>query len=252
MKTEVFFTQFFPERENLFSGTAVVMIDILRASTTVCAALYNGAREVIPVDSPDKAVRIYNSLSREARFLGGERNGIKPAGFDAGNSPSEYSPEAIRDKTVILSTTNGTKIFGKAGNARIKIIAGFVNISLVTKLLSGYIQNNNEINSGIFFLCAGSDGRFSYEDTLFAGSILNSLIELGYDLKLTDSAHAALSLYRLNLPNLKDFIETREHATMLKEYNFGEDIRTALTYDLFPVIPVISGSSITKLEKLPE
>ena len=135
MNIDAFFTSFFPERDNLFDGALVVMIDVLRASSTICASLYNGAKEVIPVENTDKAVHIYSSLSKEIRFLGGERGGVKLKGFDAGNSPLDYKEELVKGKSVVLTTTNGTVIFQKAKKALYRIIGGFVNLTMVHNFL---------------------------------------------------------------------------------------------------------------------
>ncbi|MFP4528219.1 MAG: 2-phosphosulfolactate phosphatase [Candidatus Kapaibacterium sp.] len=252
MKIDAFLTPFFPETENQFNDHIVVMIDVFRASTSVCAAIYRGAKEVIPSETTEKAVKIYSSLSREVRFLGGERNGVKPNGFDAGNSPDEYTAEKVADKTVIISTSNGTQIFGKARQAAVRIVGGFVNITAVLDFMNeNYLDDeiNNE-NINVTFLCAGTNGRMAYEDTLCAGAYINSLKQSHKEVELTDTADAAKNLYNLHSVDLTNFLMQREHAIFLKSIGFEKDIDTALDFNLFPVVPVISGSSIKTQEKV--
>ncbi|MDQ1265239.1 MAG: 2-phosphosulfolactate phosphatase [Bacteroidota bacterium] len=250
MKIDTFLTPYFPEKEQQFNDSIVVMLDVLRASTTVCAALYNGAKEIIPSESHDKAVHIFSSLSREIRFLGGETNGLKPNGFDAGNSPLEYTPEAVKGKTVILSTTNGTKIFQKAKQAKIRLIGGFVNItSVINYIVKIYLHENNK-DLNVTILCAGTNGRLSYEDTLCAGAYIHLLKQNFSESNMTDTVLVANDLYNLHSSDMKNFIKDREHAVILQAAGFGNDIEAALSYDIYPVVPIFSGSGIKKLEEI--
>jgi 2-phosphosulfolactate phosphatase len=244
MKVDAFLTQFFTEKENQFKDSIVVMIDVLRASATVCAALSSGAKEVIAIDSVDKAVQIFSSLSKESRFIGGERNGLKPSGFDAGNSPADYTVEAVKGKTVILTTTNGAQLYQKCKLAKFKIVASFVNIEAVVN----FIQSNSSEDTEINIMCAGNDGRLSYEDTLCAGAIINRIISIYPEITITDSAFATQSLYKLHESNLKEFIKTREHSLYLNEIGFEADIDLCLEFNKYPVIPMINGTSIKKVD----
>ncbi len=245
MRIDALLTPFFPEKENLFNDTIVLMIDVMRASTTVCSAIYNGAREVIPTDGTDKAIQIYNNLSKEIRFLGGERGGVKPSGFDAGNSPLEYSESSVRNKTVILTTTNGTKIFQKAKLAKIRIVAGFVNISAIIEYLRKNFFGKDNVPD-IFLLCAGNDGRISYEDTICAGAYIHEFNRTFKVNDMTDSAHLSMNLYNLHAKDLKEFLGSSEHALKLKTLGYFEDINSCLTFDKYPVVPVISGNGIKR------
>lgn len=244
---DAYLTPFFPEHESLFDDSVVVMIDVLRASTTVAVALMNGAREVIPVESLEKAVKIYSSLSKEVRFLGGERNSLKPSGFDAGNSPFDYTKENVYGKSVILTTTNGTRIFQKAKQASSRIVGSFVNLKAVTEYLTGLIDDSDK-NLKIIFMCAGNDGRLSYEDILCAGSYISSLDNNYTDNYISDPAMAAMSLYKQHSKELTTFLKKREHALKLSRLGFEQDIELCLSYDICPVIPLIGSSSIKKYE----
>ncbi len=251
MTIEAFFTPYFLEKEKQFDSSVVVMIDVLRASTTICAALFNGAKEVIPAETLDKAVTIYSNLDKNVRFLGGEREGVKPSGFNAGNSPFEFTEEKVSKKNVVLTTSNGTKIFRKAREAKAQIIGAFVNQTAVLEYLKEYHlkDEHTDKNLKIYFLCAGTDGKFSYEDALCAGAFIKELKKEYAEAVLTDSADAVKNLYNLHSEDLVEFLRTKEHAAFLREIGFSEDVELALTRDQFPVVPVIDGSSIKRFSK---
>lgn len=250
MIIDAYLSPYFPETENLFDDSIVLMIDVLRASTTIAAALYNGAKEVIPCDTLDKAVKVYSSLSKEVRFLGGERNGVKPSGFDVGNSPLEYNSANVQGKSVILSTSNGTKTFLKAKLARKRLIAGFVNFNTVRDYLFNEIneslKNNQDLK--VFILCSGTNGRLSYEDILCAGAYIQELTtHFKFD-RLSDSAEISKTLFSLHRKDLKDTIVEKDHAKKLIELGFVGDIEVALTFNYYPILPEFVGSSIKTLK----
>ncbi len=244
MIIDAFFTPFFPEKEKEFDNAIVAMIDVLRASTVVCAALHNGAKEIIPCETTEKAVSIYSELSKESRFLGGEREGVKPESFDAGNSPSEYDEENVKNKTVIISTSNGTKIFQKAKQAKKRYIACFANMSAVIEKIRADAKELDEREGKIVFLCAGSNGRLSYEDAVCAGAFIDELSPSIKNPEITDTALAARNLYLQIKDNLFEELSKRERAIFLKNLGFEEDLRICFEKDLYPVAPEINGISI--------
>lgn len=247
---DAFLTPYFPETETQFDDSVVIMIDVLRASTTICAALNNGAKEVIASESLEKAVKIYSTLDKDMRFLGGERNCEKPTGFDAGNSPKEYTSESVEGRNVIITTTNGTKLFQKAKRAKVKIIGSFVNFNAVLNFIKGVVsvnQENDEVTN-ICILCAGTDGRMSYEDTLCAGAFIKEISDNYYSNSITDTAHAAKTLFEINKDYLNEFILKTQHSLKLIDLGLTEDIETALSFDKYDVLPVIHANSIKKFE----
>ncbi len=248
MTVDALLTPYFPESVNQFDNKILIMIDVLRAGSSVCASLHNGAKEVLAYESLDKAVSVYSSLSKESRFLGGERNCQKPSGFDAGNSPTEYTEEAVQGKSVIISTSNGSKVFQKGKNAKFRVVGGFVNIDSVIDYISQHHLNlEEELDSTeICVMCAGTNGRLSYEDTLCAGAFINHFNRNYNNVTLTDSADAAKNLYNLHSVDLLDFIRTREHAKTLIANGMESDIKLCLTKNIYPVVPVIEGNSIKK------
>lgn len=245
MKIEVFFIPSLPESDEMFRNSIVIYIDVLRAGTTLVTALHNGAKEVIPVESLDKAINIYSNLSRETRFLGGERNGLKPNGFNAGNSPKEYSLEAVEGKTIVLTTTNGSKIFQKAKNATYRMVGCFVNKSTVENFIIKKIEQEPNIDN-IFILCAGTNGKLSMEDTLCAGAFVDTLVnKLKID-ELSDSSRVAVEMYNLHKHDLNDYIKVSEHSKFLNSIGFNDDVEVSLTQDLYDIVPLFSGISVKK------
>ncbi len=231
-----------PEKESLFEGSIVIMIDLLRAGTSICVALSNGAKEVIPVESVDRAVQVYSNLSKDVRFLSGERNSIKPNSFDSGNSPFEFTSERIKGKTIVMTTTNGTNLFHKCKKASHKIIGGFVNIDVVTNYAVSLKDANNI--KDIHLLCAGNYDRFSYEDGICAGAYIDRFNQIYPDDVLTDSALGMMQLYHFNKLDLLSRIKERDHPRKLIALGFENDINFALDENCCPVIPVNVGSSI--------
>jgi len=223
----------------------IIVIDVLRSSTTVAVALHNGAREIIPVASIESAVKISGSLFGEVTLRGGERNGKIIDGFNLGNSPKEYSFSNVNGKSIIFCTTNGSVAMHKSRYARNLAIGSFVNVSAIVE----YMQ---EINNDFLIICSGRAvgfGNFSLEDAVCAGMILHKLMD-GDSTKvdLSDSARASLLLYRNLGRSLPKLLRTCDHGQYLIEIGFEEDLKICGTVDSVPVLPVLSGTVI-KLKK---
>jgi 2-phosphosulfolactate phosphatase len=146
--------------EELERATAIV-IDVLRATTTIITALAAGAEDVIVCLEPAEAVEIASRFSSGMAVTGGERGGLKIAGFDLGNSPSEYTPSSVRHKSVVFTTTNGTRALARCAAAQRVLLAGFVNMSAVADRIAD--------NDRVQLVCAGTDGEVTLEDVLLAG-----------------------------------------------------------------------------------
>ncbi len=149
------------------AGQTVVVIDVLRATTTICTALAQGARDVIPCLEIADALEVAARIGSQPFLLGGERAGLPIPGFHIGNSPSEYRPERVRDRTLIFTTTNGTRALRHAAQAARVIIGAFVNAGAVAAALAS--------ESRIALLCAGTDGHITREDVLLAGYLVEQL-----------------------------------------------------------------------------
>lgn len=225
-----------PEAENRISGKTLVLIDVLRASTTICQALKAGAKAIIPVTEPGEAAEMRAKIGPDSALLGGERQGLKIENFDLGNSPLEYSEEKVKGKTVILTTTNGTR--GYIRGAKLTLTGALVNISKVA-------QKAAQAKQDLVILCAGQDGDFSIEDTLCGGMLLHKLeTEENVKLELNDAASLALLLYRSNNRSLKQTIARGEHGRLLKKLGMETDVDLASEIDTIPVLPVLKDSRI--------
>jgi len=217
------------------SNAVVVIIDVFRATSTIAAALHNGAKCVIPVDEVAKAIEISKQIDGIAA---GERDGKLAEGLQHGNSPLEYSIDFIKDKTLVLTTTNGTKLLQMAlDNKATTIITGsFPNLSAVCTFL---INENKNVVLG----CAGWKDRFNLEDTLFAGAVIAKIKE-NFTIHCDSSLTAEL-LYNQHKDNLIDFASTLTHYHRLVE-RFGliEDIKFCLTPDGANVLPLYENGKL--------
>jgi 2-phosphosulfolactate phosphatase len=223
----------------------IVVIDVLRASTTTIAALAQGAREIIPVANIESAVKISGSLFGEVTLRGGERSGKMIEGFNLGNSPLEYTEATVKGKSIIYCTTNGSVAMSKSRYARNLLIAGFVNMSAV-------VQSLKELNNDFLILCAGhsgTSGNFSLEDAVCAGMIVTRLQKLELlSLELTDGARAAQVLYKSFGRSILKMMKTTDHGKYLVEIGYAGDLEICSGIDTLPVLPQLSGTVI-KLKK---
>jgi 2-phosphosulfolactate phosphatase len=164
-------------------GAEVVVLDVVRATTSMVEALANGARAIYPTASTEEAVRLATSLGRDDTLLCGERKGVKVEGFDLGNSPSEFSSDVVGGKRLVMSTTNGTVALTKVQEADRVLAGAFTNLSAVADAVRGADH--------LVLVCAGRVGRFSLDDALCAGHLLR---RLGDGHTLNDAARAVAAL----------------------------------------------------------
>jgi 2-phosphosulfolactate phosphatase len=205
------------------SSSIVVIIDVFRATSTIATALYNGAKNIIPVDSVAECIRIGKQIEG---ITAGERDGQVAEGLKHGNSPFEYPKEFIGGKTLVLTTTNGTKLLHMALDKGAKeIITGsFPNFSAVCNYLIAQKQN-------VILGCAAWKDRINIEDTLFAGAVISRVKEHFYI--NCDSSKIAETLYDDAKENLYEFIKTKEasHYHRLSGFGLEKDMRYCLTRD---------------------
>ena len=218
------------------SSSVVVIIDVFRATSTIASALYNGAKCIIPVDSVPKAIEISKGIGG---IPAGERDGIIAEGLQHGNSPLEYSRDFIENKTLVLTTTNGTRLLHMAleKNADTIISGSFPNLSAVCDFLVAEKKN-------VVLGCAGWKDRFNLEDTLFAGAVINRIAK-----EFTihcDSSLMAEAMYTAHKNEMIDFAPHLTHYHRLVE-RFGliEDIKFCLTNDVANVLPVYNDGKLT-------
>ena len=221
------------------SDSIVVIIDILRATSTITTAIHNGAKSVIPVDSVAECVKLGKQMEV---ISAGERDGQVAEGLKYGNTPFQYTPEFIKGKTLVLTTTNGTRLLHMAlgANAREIIIGAFCNISSVCDHLIG--QNKN-----VILACAGWKNRVNFEDTLFAGAVANR-IRSHFQVNC-DSTGMAENLFLQADGDLFEYMKKNNasHYHRLMGFGHEEDIRYCLTNDNAPVLPVYSNGKLVKM-----
>jgi 2-phosphosulfolactate phosphatase len=241
MRIEVFFTPHQIDEMYLRDKT-VVVIDVLRASTTIATALNNGAKEIIPVTTVESAMKIVGNLFGDVTLLGGERNGKMIEGFNLGNSPLEYTEERVKGKSIVFSTTNGSQAMVKARYAKEMAVMSFVNISAVENFAS-------EPERDIAILCAGHDGLFSMEDTVCAGMLIQKLVaRRSVNVDVGDAGAASLALWKTQSRSLYKMMKNTEHGQYLAGIGFGGDLKFCAEVDSISVVPQLVGN-VVKLKK---
>lgn len=236
--------------ELYFTGKTTVIVDVLRATTTILNALQNGAKEIVPVGSVEFAMKASGSMFGGQTLLGGERNTKIIDGFNLGNSPLEYTPETISGKSIIFYTTNGSRAIVKAKFSEHAIICSLLNLTAVANYL-------NELNNNVEILCSGRNGVFSLEDTICAGKLISELTSLNENIELTDSSRAAIALAKAFGKNLKKMLRESEHGKILIENGFEEDIKFCSKLNTTSILPIFSANVIklyqpAKIENQPE
>lgn len=215
----------------------IVVLDILRATSTIVKALHNGATEVIPVQESDEALNLVKSIGRNICLLGGERKGYKIEGFDLGNSPLEYTREMVEGKKIILCTTNGTKAIKAFQGGTEVLIGSYLNMDYLVDYL-------NKSNQDITLVCSGQDGNLCLEDLACAGMIVRMVSETA-PADLTDAAKVALFTAKQQArTSLEKFIGSTEHGLSLKAIGMGEDIKACTALNSAPVLPRFEGGRI--------
>jgi 2-phosphosulfolactate phosphatase len=236
------FTCFSPALLDLYSlnDAVVVIIDVFRATSTIAAALHNGARYVVPVDTVEKAIDI---SKRENGIAAGERDGKIADGLHHGNSPLEYHTDFIKDRVLVLTTTNGTKLLHMAldRNADTVITGSFPNLNAVAQFL---LQQQKNVILG----CSGWKDRFNMEDSLFAGAVIHQVKD--YFTIHCDSSETALNLYAQMGSNLLDHAPKFTHYhRLVNRFGLIEDIRFCLTSDIAPVLPLYTDGKLIHFKK---
>ena len=227
------------------AGRVVAVIDVLRASTAITTALSNGARAVIPIESPDEAVIRAKTLERSDVKLAGERKMMPIPGFDLGNSPSEFSADAVRGKTVLMTTTNGTAAIASAAGAgaRDVVVASYVNYTATLTMLRTALRGGADVT----ILCAGHDRQFALEDAACAGRYVTNVSKRLTEVTLNDAAQACAMIDRQYADDLTMMFHASEHGRALREAGFGDDLDACAAIDAHPVIPIYQDRQITKL-----
>ena len=216
----------------------VVIIDVLRATSTIATALFNGAKSIIPVDSVAECIRIGKQIDS---ITAGERDGKIAEGLENGNSPFEYSKKFINGKTLVLTTTNGTKLLHMAldKNAKAIITGSFSNLSAVCDFLTGQKQH-------VILGCAAWKNRVNIEDTLFAGAVID---KIGKHFSINcDSSQMATAMYKEAKADMFEFMKKKKasHYQRLSGFGLEKDIRYCLTADVANALVIYEEGKLIK------
>jgi len=218
--------------EGVTTKTAVV-IDVLRASSTIVTSLSNGAQEIIPelsiAAANDKAQELTSSV------IAGERDGVKVDGFDLGNSPIAHQRDIVENKKVILTTTNGTKCFRRLEDASEVIVASLLNLKEVIK----YLKTKEQI----LLCCAGNYGDFAIDDFIVAGKIIAKL-KSQVGVEVTDKGQAAYDLYKKHEDDLLSLLLNSDSGQNLMELGYKEDIKYIVHGAEQEILPVYKDGRI--------
>ncbi len=220
-------------------GATCVVIDVLRASTTIIQALSSGAGPIYIAGSPEEAFELRERIGRSV-MLCGERNGLIIPGFDLGNSPLEYTEAAVSGKTLIFASTNGSKTLLACAGADEVLIGGFTNLySLLDEV---------RLSERLFLVCSGKLERFSIEDAVCAGMIIDQLIRLGRRPVLrSDSAVCARWLFERYISAPDETFASAEHPNYLA-YDLGlvEDVAFCTKIGSHSIVPRFEGGLVTR------
>ncbi len=224
-------------------GRTVVVLDVLRATTTIAVALDHGAKAVLPAASTEEALRLAQNLERDDVVLAGERKSQRIPGFTLGNSPLEYTAEAVQGKTVVLTTTNGTPALISAQGAREVIAGAAVNFAAVVDRCRAALAAHGEL----VILCAGRERQFALEDAFAAGRLAKVLIPEGglRSTEVNDGALAALELARHYGERWLRAFRASSHGRELAALGFREDVKMCATENTHPILPLYADRRIT-------
>lgn len=212
----------------------VVIIDVFRATSTIAAALDNGAESIIPVATVEECIELGKTI--ENSITAGERNGQIAEGLEHGNSPSEYPKDFVSGKTLVLTTTNGTRLLHMVEDASVIVTGSFLNLSAIANYLSG-------CNKNVLLACASWKDRFNLEDTMFAGAVVERVADK-FDINC-DSAIAAMQLYQsIDKANPISFLKNGSHYKRLSVYGLESDMEYCTMIDKHNVLPMLKGGKL--------
>ncbi|MFN0050004.1 MAG: 2-phosphosulfolactate phosphatase [Cytophagales bacterium] len=232
---EVCFSPHFLFQHEL-KGKIVVVADIFRATSCMVTAFAHGVESIIPVAEVEEC----RDLQISGLLAAAERDGMKVEGFDLDNSPFSYMNEAMKGKTIAITTTNGTQAITQSTEADTIVVGSFLNISSVANYLL-------ETGKSCIILCAGWKGHFNLEDTLFAGALIEKLTE-SFDID-QDAALSSLVLYQSSKNEIIDLTRKSTHAKRLAKLNIHKDIEFCMTSDKYDVLPIYTNGKLLNVNR---
>ncbi|MEO6777989.1 MAG: 2-phosphosulfolactate phosphatase [Gemmatimonadaceae bacterium] len=225
------------------AGRVVAVIDVLRASTTITTALANGARAVVPFADTDELMTRARQFERGDVRLAGERRMLPIDGFDLGNSPAQFTAEAVGGMTVLLTTTNGTRALAGAQGAVDVVVAAYVNLSPVTAMLRAALRGGTDV----VIACAGQDGHYALEDAACAGRYVRMVTRRLSGVQMNDAAQSCALLARNYGDDIASVFRDSAHGRALADAGFSEDLQLCAAIDAYPLVPVFTERQITRL-----
>ncbi|HEX9727583.1 MAG TPA: 2-phosphosulfolactate phosphatase [Gemmatimonadales bacterium] len=246
MKISVFFTPLGLTPSDV-GGRPVLVLDILRATTTIVEALANGARDIVPVNETDEAIKLAQALERDDVLLVGERKGERISGFALGNSPSEMVRDVVGDRTLVMSTTNGTRALTAAEAGNPVLVGAATNFSAVAEKLREVVRDADEL----VILCAGRARMFALEDAYAAGRFARAVIPTGQrrQVELNDAAVASLEITRRYGDRWKRAVSASAAARELVRLGFKDDVVAATDSDRHDLVPIYADKHVTLLPR---
>jgi len=228
----------FPLHQAGIEHKNVVVIDILRATSTICVVLYHGAEEIVTSATPEEAL----GFRTQGYLCAAERDGMTVEGFELGNAPQDYSAERIGGKRIALTTTNGTRCLRMSAGAHRVFAGSFLNISV----LANYLRMDGK---PVLLFCAGWKDKFNLEDTFFAGALATELADTFTP--DCDATLAAMNLWEQNKNRASDFLAEASHAKRFQHLQRESDIEVCLRRDIAPVLPLFQNGVIRNLTENP-
>ncbi|OOM11102.1 2-phosphosulfolactate phosphatase family protein [Clostridium saccharobutylicum] len=225
--------------ESKIEDKIVVVIDMFRATSVIVTALNNGCKEVVPYLTIEETLEHASKLNRQDYILGGERRAVKIEGFDLSNSPLEYTKDVVENKTVLMTTTNGTRTLTKSTNAKKIFIAAMINAKAVAEELL-------EINEDVVIINAGTNGNFSMDDYICSGYIINEMLKTNLKIDLTDIATTANMIYESNT-DILSYVKEATHYSVMKSLELDEDIEYCIKKSIIDIVPEYKNKKITCL-----
>jgi 2-phosphosulfolactate phosphatase len=223
-------------------GRTIFVIDVLRATTTMCAALHHGARALIPVASTEEALRLAQTIGSADVLLAGEKNCLRIPGFALGNSPLEMTEQVVKGKTIIVTTTNGTKALLAAQGAATVYVAAAANLTAAGERAREALAQRRDV----VILCAGRETAFGLDDAYCAGRLAAAALGGWKPRKgLNDAALASLDLVRRYRDNWERPLSYSRAGRELVRLGFGDDVRDAARLDAYPVLPHFHERRVT-------
>jgi 2-phosphosulfolactate phosphatase len=218
------------------TDSVVVVIDILRATSSMCVAMHYGVNSIVPVASVEESL----AYREKGYLIGAERNGEMLDGYDLGNSPFSYMTDSVKGRDIALSTTNGTQAIVAAARAHTIVAGSFLNLDVLCDWLK-------QQDRSVLLLCSGWKNSFNLEDTLFAGAVIDKL-EKDFDMSLMrDAAIAARHLYCIAKNDMYAYLGESSHRMRLERLQIEKDIEYCLTPNVAPAIPVLRDGALRRL-----